>query len=130
MDTKLCLMLVVAFLLGYYLRPVCSNLVEGLTCGARFLRPPTIDCGEKSRREGGRCPPQPTQEDYLRDGATLPTCPPCNPGFIEQDNSIYRHGHHQSSLASSCVCPSGHTVQISRSRHGEYETCVPDNTTG
>ena len=35
MDTKLCLMLVVAFLLGYYLRPVCSDVIEGLTCGNR-----------------------------------------------------------------------------------------------
>ena len=38
MDTKLFLMLVFAFLLGYYSRQLCSGVVEGLTCGG-------VDCG-------------------------------------------------------------------------------------
>lgn len=49
MDTKLCLMLVVAFLLGYYLRPVCSDVIEGLMCDGE----PPKNCNDEGTAQCG-----------------------------------------------------------------------------
>ena len=94
MDTKLFLMLVVVFLLGYYSRQLCSSVVEGLTCGTNqcndqatngcktFMGVQLCDC--KSGYGGADC------SCGLHSGG-VPGNPPCCSGQIEVKGKCYTY---------------------------------------
>ena len=89
MDTKLFLMLVLVFLLGYYSSNICNGLVEGLTCGGeKCLNDyPNAVCIPPIFIDKETCPCGKQTTD--KDGYSTFGTPPCCTNHIEVAGKCY-----------------------------------------